>query len=257
MKGEIASAASAAESSRSTEQRTHVELLNTLMDSFYTVVKEELAWPPRTALDAVQEGDATHTHVRIRECAQQYRRAVFLEDPTNSVGHFNAEPAAIAEDADATQNRDPIWSTAGVCLSDVAIQNAVEAVKAIKAHYIPKEPRATHLKPVSYITGKLQHLIDLRVIVSERISADQFQSASVANWSFFILSDETGSVVAGFPPDLPPSVKRLVANFKNPTSRNAPTLHDVFAPSRIVALYAIKTMSLMGCTVSVILRTSH
>lgn len=180
--------------------------------------------------------------------SEQWRRAVFLEDPLNALGIF-------------TQTGDEKASE-----SDVLIKECLSIVTTLKEQgIIPSlSIPPTHLKPISYITSKVNHLFDVKAIIVERIPTTQYaiSSPTVSEWTFFLLADETGSVVGAFPHNLPiiaatRQTQSLLSSVKTNGSKNQPSaspsatgINDIVSPNDIILLYAMKVTSIFGSSVS-------
>eukprot|EP01057_Protomagalhaensia_wolfi_P002718 Protomagalhaensia_wolfi_Nauph_80__2717@NODE_2849_length_969_cov_25_903226_g2236_i0_p1_GENE_NODE_2849_length_969_cov_25_903226_g2236_i0NODE_2849_length_969_cov_25_903226_g2236_i0_p1_ORF_typecomplete_len252_score53_84_NODE_2849_length_969_cov_25_903226_g2236_i086841 len=218
------------------ESNSHVVLMSTFIDSFFDVCR----------LDQQHE-EKPHSQVSQCEASRRqiessWRRAVFLEDPVNALGHLDS----LIQQEEENQSNEQEEPTA-LGESDQAIKTAIQAFAQIQSEFLPKEPSLTHLKPVSFISGKLPHLIDLKVLVVERLATDHYisYSSSVTDWTFYVLADTTGSVVAAFHPDLPKAVQRKL---KLATNSAKPKLADLIKPGHVCAFTAIKTISLFGAT---------
>eukprot|EP01056_Protomagalhaensia_sp_Gyna25_P002024 Protomagalhaensia_sp_Gyna_25__2023@NODE_2087_length_1298_cov_13_249404_g1724_i0_p1_GENE_NODE_2087_length_1298_cov_13_249404_g1724_i0NODE_2087_length_1298_cov_13_249404_g1724_i0_p1_ORF_typecomplete_len253_score38_75_NODE_2087_length_1298_cov_13_249404_g1724_i04571215 len=222
----------------SNEPNSHVVLMSTFIDSFFDVCR----------LDQQEENQSSP----ISQCeASKYqiesawRRAVFLEDPVNALGHLDSLIQQGSTSLDQTAHGKGKSVVVGE--SDQAIKTAITAFTQIQSEFLPKAASLTHLKPISFISGKLPHLIDLKVLVVERLATEHYSaySSSVADWTFFALADASGSVVAAFHPDLPKAVQRKLKLFTNAAK---PKLTDLIKPGHICAFTAIKTISLFGAT---------
>eukprot|EP01054_Gregarina_sp_Poly1_P000207 Gregarina_sp_Poly_1__206@NODE_1048_length_5238_cov_33_236125_g728_i0_p2_GENE_NODE_1048_length_5238_cov_33_236125_g728_i0NODE_1048_length_5238_cov_33_236125_g728_i0_p2_ORF_typecomplete_len252_score37_36_NODE_1048_length_5238_cov_33_236125_g728_i0223978 len=216
----------------SSSSKTHSALMADFVDAFYEVCRRDQLWP-HGAPEEQREG-RTFAEAASDALKQQWNRSVFLEDPTNRIGHLDE----LIEEGSTVNNE-----------SDKAIQTALKTFQAIQSQYQLKSASLTHLKPISFISGKLAHLIDLRVLVVDRIPSEQYlpYSKSVADWTFFILADESGSVVGAFHPELPKAVARKVSYLEG-GSRNAKKLPDLIQVGDVCAFFAIKTISLFGTT---------
>lgn len=227
--------------------KSHVELMSSYVEAFYQVCRLDQQWAGNTLPSALNEEEScTLAENAQKSLQQQWNRSVFLEDPVNSIGHLEKLVAAVMEGGDTLSF--PLSE------SDGQIRTALSAFRQIQSQYLPKAPQLTHLKPVSWITGKLNHLIDLRVLVVDRIPADHYAaySKSVSDWTFLVLADETGSVVGAFHPDMPKAVARklaLLGSTSGASSKGSPKkLTELVRVGDVCGFMALKTIPLFGTT---------
>lgn len=172
-----------------------------------------------------------------------------MEDPTDSTGLLADSLKSAADDGQQLPKS-----------SDGVIRTALDQFKTFTDRCGISVRPPQHLKDVSFIKGKLPNLIDLKVIVVEKINAEEFELAgtSVSDWTFVILADLSGSVIGAFPREAPQRILQSLGDVHKENAAGAivtGSLADLFAIGNILLLQRVKSMSCMGITVSIV--TSH